>query len=183
MATMKRNVNLEEIATDAFMGISFLRYQTLKQKIIFIGSLVVAAVSGLVCALILHLNSNIITFISLVPIVFGVLFGANYNEDFSVFRYLVMSFSNPVIKLVSMPFEDMDSLRKMKQQLEDEAAVKEQTKEGLTPELMRRFYIIIAISIVAFIGIIAAIILVKKYVTAPELHHTVNALNGMRVMS
>lgn len=35
MASMNRNVNLEEINTDAFMGITYLNYQSLAQKFLF----------------------------------------------------------------------------------------------------------------------------------------------------
>lgn len=37
MASMNRNVNLEEVNTDAFMGISYLNYQSMLQKVVFIG--------------------------------------------------------------------------------------------------------------------------------------------------
>ena len=35
MATMNRNINLEEINADAFMGIPFLNHQTIIQKVEF----------------------------------------------------------------------------------------------------------------------------------------------------
>ena len=40
MASMNRNVNLEEVNTDAFMGISYLNYQSMLQKVVFIGGIV-----------------------------------------------------------------------------------------------------------------------------------------------
>ena len=40
MAQMNRNVNLEEIDSDALFGIDALRHQTILQKIIFFGCVI-----------------------------------------------------------------------------------------------------------------------------------------------
>ena len=41
MASMNRNVNLEEVNTDAFMGISYLNHQSMLQKVVFVGGIVI----------------------------------------------------------------------------------------------------------------------------------------------
>ena len=48
MASMNRNVNLEEVNTDAFMGISYLNYQSMLQKVVFIGGIVIGIAINLV---------------------------------------------------------------------------------------------------------------------------------------
>ena len=59
MASMNRNVNLEEINTDAFMGISFLNYQSLPQKIVFIGGVVAGIAINLIGTFVFNININV----------------------------------------------------------------------------------------------------------------------------
>ena len=60
MATMNRNVNLEEINTDTFMGIPFLNDQTIGQKIIFWGSLILGIAWNIIGNFAFHLNGIVI---------------------------------------------------------------------------------------------------------------------------
>lgn len=46
MAQMNRNVNLEEIDSDALFGIEALKNQTLMQKIIFFGCLILGVLAN-----------------------------------------------------------------------------------------------------------------------------------------
>ena len=59
MASMNRNVNLEEVNTDAFMGISYLNYQSMLQKVVFIGGIVIGIAINLVGTFLLEININV----------------------------------------------------------------------------------------------------------------------------
>ena len=52
MATMNRNLNLEEVDNDGFMGFDFFKYQSVKQKIVFC----VFAVAGIGTLLAINLR-------------------------------------------------------------------------------------------------------------------------------
>ena len=88
MASMNRNVNLEEINTDAFMGISYLNYQSIPQKIVFIGGVLVGIALNLIGTFILDISINVSILLNLVPLLVGVVFGCNYNEDLSLIKYM-----------------------------------------------------------------------------------------------
>ena len=79
MASMNRNVNLEEVNTDAFMGISYLNYQSMLQKVVFIGGIVIGIAINLVGTFLLEININVTMILTLVPILSGVAFGCNFN--------------------------------------------------------------------------------------------------------
>ena len=93
MASMNRNVNLEEINTDALMGISYLNYQSLPQKIVFIGGIIAGVAINLIGTFIFNISINVSIFLTLIPILIGVAFGCNYNEDLSLIRYFKLLIS------------------------------------------------------------------------------------------
>ena len=68
MASMNRNVNLEEVNKDAFMGISYLNYQSMLQKVVFIGGIVIGIAINLVGTFLLEININVTMILTLVPI-------------------------------------------------------------------------------------------------------------------
>ena len=88
MAQMNRNVNLEEIDSDALFGIDALKNQTIFQKIVFFGSVI----AGVLLNVLLPLYCDtpriacILMFLGLLLI--GVAFGCNYNEDLSLIKYI-----------------------------------------------------------------------------------------------
>ena len=86
MASMNRNVSLEEINTDAFMGITYLNYQSLAQKVIFVGGIVVAVGGNLIGTFIFNIGVNVSVFLTFIPLLIGVMCGCNYNEDLSLVR-------------------------------------------------------------------------------------------------
>ena len=111
MATMNRNVNLEEINSDAFMGIPFLNHQTIGQKVIFWGSVVVAVIWNILGTFLFHINAGIIIALTLVPLAFGVAFGCNYNQDLSLLEYLKLILFKPATAYYTKPVEDLEQIK------------------------------------------------------------------------
>lgn len=93
MATMNRNLNLEEIDSDGFLGFDFFKFQSLKQKIVF-GVFVVAGVGTLLATNLglIPLPNMFGTIGMFIFIAIGVLFGCNANKDYSLWQYVILKF-------------------------------------------------------------------------------------------
>ena len=108
MATMNRNLNLEEVDSDGFMGFDFFKYQTVKQKIIFC----VFAVAGIGTLLTINLRliplPNMLGTIGMFMfIAIGVLFGCNANKDYSLWQYIKLKFFGKEQLLLFKSTEDI----------------------------------------------------------------------------
>ena len=129
MASMNRNVNLEEVNTDAFMGISYLNYQSMLQKVVFIGGIVIGIAINLVGTFLLEININVTMILTLVPILSGVAFGCNFNEDLSLIKYFKLLISKPVETFYSKPAEDLEQLHQEVDRIKEEAELKQRQQE------------------------------------------------------
>lgn len=171
MASMYRNTNLEEIEVDSFLGIEFLKYQSLKQKIIFFSGFVVGLGVLLLFTLWLKINPFVSLLCVLPFVAISVLFGCNYNQDLSLFKYLILLLREPVKTFVNIPTEDIRYIRKKAKEYEnvsntsdDEVNVEEHRKK-------LRKLIITAIVIVLVFTIVIVSILILQNDTG--VHHTI----------
>lgn len=108
MATMNRNLNLEEVDNDGFMGFDFFKYQSVKQKIVFC----VFAVAGIGTLLAINLRliplPNMLGTIGMFMfIAIGVLFGCNANKDYSLWQYIKLKFFGKEQLLLYKSTEDI----------------------------------------------------------------------------
>lgn len=170
MATMNRNENLEEINSDALLGIPYLNYQTAGQKLFFFGSLLVSIVIMLIGSFIWKIGSGILALIILIPLGIGVLFGCNYNQDLSLIKYIILRLTNKKTTLTSQPMEDFLSNKNeiVATAQEDEVdldLLKEQQKV-----LLRKVVIGVAIAI---ISVIIAIVIIFATKESDSMHHEV----------
>ena len=136
MASMNRNVNLEEVNTDAFMGISYLNYQSMLQKVVFIGGIVIGIAINLVGTFLLEININVTMILTLVPILSGVAFGCNFNEDLSLIKYFKLLISKPVETFYSKPAEDLEQLHQEVDRIKEEAELKQRQQEKMSDEAL-----------------------------------------------
>lgn len=182
MASMNRNVNLEEINTDAFMGISFLNYQSLPQKAIFIGGIVAAIAINLVGTFVFDISMNFSMFLAFIPLLIGTAFGGNYNEDLSLIQYFRLLISKPAKAYYSKPVEDLEQLHNSEMRIRKEELRKQQ-QEKLSDEAQKKLLIkmgiIAAISIIIFIALVVVLKATKKN----ELHHTIQEVSYIEVGS
>ena len=77
MAQMNRNVNLEEIESDALLGIDALKNQTLLQKIVFFGCVGIGVVLNVSLPLMFGTPTIVCVCLFMVFILIGVAFGFN----------------------------------------------------------------------------------------------------------
>jgi hypothetical protein len=115
MASMNRNVDLEEIGNDAPLGLEFLKYQTTFQKVWMVSMIIGGVSLMLVGTFLFKININICILFVFIPLIFGVLFGANYNQDFTVFQYIVHSLKKSSVRFVFNSSESKNGLMKIKE--------------------------------------------------------------------
>ena len=173
MASMNRNLNLEEVNSDAFMGIPFLNHQSILQKLIFVGSVVLGVALNLLGTFLFQINANLTVVLTLLPLGFGVAFGCNYNEDLSLIKYLILILFKPVKKLRSRPTEDMVQLKAASERIHQEQQAKERKEQQASPEEQRKLLIrLLAVVVVIMVVIIGAVVFIN-YSKVDEVHHTV----------
>lgn len=172
MASMNRNLNLEEVNSDAFMGIPFLNHQTVMQKVIFWGSIASCVIFNLAGNFFFRLGTAATSIITLVPLALGVAFGCNYNEDLSLIRYLILILSRPSKVYVTKPTEDLEQLHKSEERLKNETELEEQKK--VTPEQQKQLLIKFIVGVVIGIIFLIIIMVVLNQPKEEELHHTIS---------
>lgn len=173
MATMNRNLNLEEVNSDAFMGIPFLNYQSAGQKIIFACSIVLSVAIMLIGTFYFKWNANLIVFICLIPLAVGVAFGGNYNQDLSLIKYVHLILLKPSKRYELKPTEDLSYLNTKAAQLIREKERQKLQERNISPQEHRRtllkLMLGVAIAVIAFLVILVFI----EANRAEEIHHIV----------
>ena len=77
MAQMNRNVNLEEIDSDALFGIDALKNQSILQKIVFFGCLIIGVLLNVLLPLFFETPRILCVVLFLGLLLIGVAFGCN----------------------------------------------------------------------------------------------------------
>lgn len=178
MAQMNRNLNLEEINCDAPLGIPYLMHQSLLQKIIFWGSVILAVGINLFGNIYLHINANIVVALTLIPLSIGVALGCNYNEDLSLVKYLVLILSKPTKFYRTKPMDDVQQLRASAKQVEEEIRLKNKSNVP-TPEEQRRLLITLLLGILIFVAVLISVLVIINCNRTEEIHHTAKMLEVM----
>ena len=176
MATMNRNINLEEINADALMGIPFLNYQTLIQKVEVWGGIGVAVIWNIIGNFILHVNPMLIVIFTLIPVLIGSVFGCNYNQDLSLIKYIYLILNKPMTVLVSKPTEDLIQIKMAASRIARDKELKEKQANAASPEEQKKLLMKLGIGasiFILFLLIVIALILAGK---TEEIHHIVNSV-------
>ncbi len=114
MIIYERNIDIDEIETDATFGIEYLSHQTFTQKLTFWGSAILAGLIffassfGLIATDFKFL-SNLAT-IALIAV--GVLFGTNYNEFMPMWKFALLILFQREKKYTPETPEDIRYLRR-----------------------------------------------------------------------
>mgnify|MGYP003532182918 CR=1 FL=1 len=120
MAQMNRNVNLEEIDSDALFGIEALKNQTLMQKIVFFGSVILGVLANVLLPLYYQTPTIVCIMIFMAFLLVGVAFGCNYTEDMTYGRYLYYFFFKPTKPLAYESTEDVIKIRQKAEEIKKE---------------------------------------------------------------
>ena len=151
MASMNRNVSLEEINTDAFMGITYLNYQSLAQKVIFVGGIVVAVGGNLIGTFIFNIGVNVSVFLTFIPLLI----------------------SKPSKAYYSRPVEDLEQLHNSAAKIREEEELRKKQQEKMSDEAQKKLLIKIGIGVIIAIFIFIVLVMIVKSTKKDELHHTV----------
>lgn len=179
MAVMNRNHNLEEISSDAFLGIELLKYQSIPQKIVLFGCLILGVGINIWGSFSGALDLTATVFITAIPIAIGVLFGCNYNEDLSLIQFLKLSFSNPAQILYSKSTEELEYLRSSAERIRQDELRKNQTVEQEEEEHRKLLYKLLLVAGI-FVVVIVILLLVVSGSKTEEIHHTVSVMSVVR---
>ncbi len=181
MAQMNRNVNLEEINSDALFGIDALKNQTLLQKVVFFGSVLGGVALNVMLPIMYGISSTVCVFLFLGLLVIGVAFGCNYTEDMTYGKYLYYFFFKPSKPLRFDSTEDVESVKKKALELRREEEIMLRNQRNADPEaqrkLLKKMIIFVVIFVIAIVGIFA-------YGSARDkgnIHHTVEGFEESEV--
>lgn len=176
MAQMNRNVNLEEIDSDALFGIDALKNQTILQKIVFFGSVI----AGVLLNVLLPLYYDtpriacILMFLGLLLV--GVAFGCNYTEDMTYGKYLYCFFFKPSISLTYISTEDVEKVREKALVLKKEEEMTLRQKQQADPEAQRKLLIKLVLFVVVIAVAIGSVFIYKGINQDKNLHHEAGAV-------
>lgn len=169
----ERNINLEEIDSDALFGIQYLAHQTMAQKVILWGNVIIGVACFVVTQIIYQAPFLLSFFASLIFVGLGFLFGANQNEHMTVGAYLKLVFFKPIKYVNFRSTEDVSLMKEEASKLKVEEQREERKKAVSTPEGQRRSLILVVV-LMALILIFAFVIFgLKSYKENHMTHHTV----------
>ena len=181
MASLDRNINLEEINVDSFLGIEYTKYQSTGQKIIFFGMMILGTVSFITLFAIFKVPMIFAMLLLVLFFAVGVLFGCNYNEHLSLFKYFILLLFNRPVKLKSRSREDIEVLLYHNRTLGLDKIKAETTQEEMSDDDVRKYLFMLFGGVALFFIVIAVLVLVfsgEKEVV--PVHHEA-LLNSIRM--
>ena len=174
MAQMERNVNLEEIDSDALFGIDALKGQTFLQKIIFFGCLGAGIVANVLMPMFLNTPRAVCILLFLLLIMIGIAFGCNYTPDLTYGRYVYHYFFKPKKILKYASTEDISVIRKRAAQLrKQEEAYLKREKEADPASQKKLLVKLIVFAAVVLVAVITALAATKAFKTENYHHEAV----------
>lgn len=174
MAQMNRNVNLEEIDSDALFGIEALKNQTLAQKIVFFGSVVLGVLANVLFPLYFETPTIVCIMIFMVFLLIGVGFGCNYTEDMTYGKYLYFFFFKPTKPLSYKSTEDVIAIRKRAEEIKKEEEMMLRMKQQANPEEQRKLLMKMIAFVLILVIAIGAVFVYAGMKEDSNIHHTVN---------
>lgn len=171
MPQMNRNINLEEIDSDALFGIDALKNQTFFQKVVFFGLLGVGVTLNVALPLLFEVPSIVCILILLVLLGVAVAFGCNYEEDMTYGKYLYLYFFKPTKTIFFRSTEDKESRSKRAEEIKKEEDRKLMEANRAKPEEQRKLLMkLVAFVLVMVIAICGVFIYAG---TKDDTHHTI----------
>lgn len=172
MAQMKRNVNLEEIDSDALFGIDALKNQSPLQKVIFFGSLTVGVLLNVILPIFTDVPVILCIVLLLVLLFFAVMLGCNYTEDMTYGRYLINFFFKPEKPLFLESTESRKAIKKRMDEITREEEETLQRNREVDEEAQRRLLLKMAAFIAAIVILFAGAVLIKNM--KDDTHHVID---------
>ncbi|MSS64304.1 hypothetical protein [Velocimicrobium porci] len=173
MAQMNRNVNLEEIDSDALFGIDALKNQTIFQKIVFFGSVIAGVLLNVLLPLYCDTPRIVCILMFLGLLLIGVAFGCNYTEDMTYGKYLYCFFFKPSITLFYESTEDVEKIKEKAIVLKREEDMKLRRQQQADPVAQRKLLIKLVLFVVVIAIAIGSVFIYKGINEDKNLHHEV----------
>ncbi len=171
----ERNLNLEEIDSDALFGIKYLSHQTTLQKIVFWSCTILSIVIYLVTQLVFKLPFIISFVICLILCGIGILFGANQDENLTIGQYLMLLLFKPSKYVPYRSTEDVYVMKDEAKELKLQEEKRKKEEQGASPEAQRRMLIFVIVFIVSIFLFLGVVISIKAYKENHYEHHTVSS--------
>lgn len=174
MAQMNRNVNLEEIDSDALFGIEALKNQTLIQKIVFFGCVFLGVLANVLLPMFYGTSTIVCIMIFMGFLLVGVAFGCNYTEDMTYGKYLYFFFFKPTKPLGFSSTEDVVKIREKAAVIKKEEEMMLRAKQQANPEAQRKLLMKVIAFVVILVVIIGGVFLYAGMKEEEYNHHTVD---------
>lgn len=176
MAQMNRNVNLEEIDSDALFGLDALKNQSIFQKFVFFGSVIAGVLLNVLLPLFFETPRILCVLLFMVLLMFGVALGCNYTEDMTYGKYLYFFFFKPEKTLLYRSTEDVKEIRQKAMQIEREEEMLLRMKQKADPKEQKKLLIKLIAFVVLMAIIIGGIFAFGAIKNKGNIHHRVDAV-------
>ena len=175
MAQMNRNVNLEEIDSDALFGIDALKNQSIFQKIIFFGCVIGGVLVNVLLPIFYGTSTIVCVLMFLGLLLIGVAFGCNYTEDMTYGRYMYYFFFKPTKPLYFESTEDVIKIREKAKELKREEELLLRQKQQADPKAQKRLLIMVVSFVLVLVIAIGAVFMYSNVKEQDNIHHNVEA--------
>ena len=176
MPQMNRNVNLEEIDSDALFGIDALKNQTFVQKVVFFGSVIAGVMLNVCLPLFWEVPRVACVFMFIALLLVGIAFGCNYTEDMTYGKYLYFFFFKPEKTLLYRSTEDVKEIRQKAMQIEKEEEMLLRMKQKADPKEQKKLLIKLIAFVVVLAMLIGAVFTIGAIKDKENTHHRVDAV-------
>ena len=171
MAQMERNVNLEEIDSDALFGVDALKGQSFLQKLVFFGCLSIGILINVCFPMFLGTPRAVCVMLFLLLLFIGIAFGCNYTQDLTYGRYLYCYFFKPIVTLTYESTEDVRAIRKNAEKIQKEEEAILQRERGADPKEQRKLLVKLVAFVVVFAATILSVVLFATAKKKENIHH------------
>ena len=176
MAQMNRNVNLEEIDSDALFGIDALRNQSILQKIVFFGCVIAGVLANVLLPLYFETPRIVCILIFLGLLLVGVAIGCNYTEDMTYGKYMFYFFFKPTTPLFYESTEDVEKIREKAMEIKREEELTLRRQQQANPVAQRKLLMKVIIFVIVLVVSIGAIFIYSGMKEKDNLHHQVETV-------
>lgn len=176
MAQMNRNVNLEEIDSDALFGIDALRNQSILQKIVFFGCVIAGVLVNVLLPLYFETPKIVCILIFLGLLLVGVAIGCNYTEDMTYGKYMFYFFFKPTTPLFYESTEDVEKIREKAMEIKREEEMTLRRQQQADPVAQRKLLMKVIIFVIVLVVSIGAVFIYSGMKEKDNLHHRVETV-------
>ena len=173
MAQMERNVNLEEIDSDALFGIDALKGQSILQKILFFACLGLGIIANVCMPMFLNTPRAVCVLIFLGLIMIGIAFGCNYTQDMTYGQYLYCYFFKPVKILRYESTEDIVRIKKKAEELKKEEELQRRKEKNADPRAQKKLLIRLLVFVLVMAVAVISVLIYVRLIRPESYHHEV----------